>query len=128
MSKPRSRILSMLAFAAFVISTSACASASRGGSRERGDLIEVQIINDLIPPRTVTVSVKPAQGGSRTVLGSVAPSQSQTFHYRLGVTGQDYVFTAEDPAREETTSRPVPLSLEDIVVWSLRNNQLELRG
>ncbi len=122
MSRPRSRVFLTLAM---LLLAGACASA--GGKRERGSAIEVQIINDLIPPRSVTVEIAPAQGGNRAVLGSVAPSQSHSFSYRPPVTGTDYVVTAEDPEGHTITSRTFPLGSNDIVVWSLRNNQLELR-
>lgn len=127
MGEPRSRALRLFVVGVFVLILSACASTGGGGTRERGAPITVQVINDLIPPRMVTVSVRPANGGSRRVLGSVPPSQSGSFRYRLGVTGQEYVFTSTDPDGKETTSRSVPLDLEDVVVWSLRSNQLELR-
>jgi hypothetical protein len=89
--------------------------------------VEVQVINDLIPPREVTVSISPSQGGTRVVLGSVAPSQQRSFRYRPRVTGMDYVLKALDAAGQDITSRSVPLVVDDIVVWSLRNNQVELR-
>ncbi len=123
MSRPRLHVF--LSALELILLLGACASP--GGSRGRGPLIEVQVVNDLIPPRSVTIEITAAQGGHRAVLGSIAPSRDGHFGYRLPVTGADYVFKATDPEGNEITSRVVALGADDIVVWSLRNNRLELR-
>ncbi len=103
------------------------ACASSGRQEGRGALVQVQVINDLIPPRSVTVEISPSQGGSRIVLGSVSPTADHTFRYSPPVTGTDYVITAVNAERNRITSRAFPIRVGDVVVWSLRNNELDLR-
>ena len=123
MSRPRPHFF--LSALALILLFGACTSL--GGKRGRGPLIEVQVVNDLTPPRSVTIEIATAEGGRRAVLGSIGPSRDGHFGYRLPVTGADYVFKATDAGGKEITSRVVALGENDIVVWSLRNNRLELR-
>jgi hypothetical protein len=87
----------------------------------------VQVINDLIPPRLVTVEIAAAQGGSRRVLGSVAPSQTRSFNYAPTVPGAEYIITSKDSEGHEIKSATFPLQTDETVVWSLRHNQLVRR-
>lgn len=118
----RSRLARGVALAALSL-VAACAS---GGTRTGGTpdpVVRLQVQNDLVPPRAVTVRAVSA-GGPRSTLGTVSAGRTSVVEYEQpGFQGM-YYFIAEVDGGPEIRSRTVTLRDGAELLWSLQTNTL----
>lgn len=95
------------------------------GSRAGPAAIVVRITNDLVPRVSLTVWMTSA-AGTRTVLGGVAPGQTETLHFRDASYAGRYLLVAQAANGREFNSTPFALAPGASVTWSVRNNTLRV--
>jgi hypothetical protein len=93
-----------------VFATAACATGRRGAD---GEAVQVRVINDLTPPTSLTVWMVPATG-VRTMLGTVAPSETKVLRFEQSPVAIQYRLVGEMTAGNPVASRP--FSLADVAV------------
>lgn len=86
--------------------------------------MRVEVRNNLVPPRSVTVRVVSTAGG-RGLLGAVSPGQTSVLDYEQpGFQGQ-YHFLAEVDGGRTIRSTSVLLGDGSTLIWTLQNNTLQ---
>lgn len=83
----------------------------------------VQVNNDLIPSTVVTVWAIP-DVGSRQMLGTVSPGDSETLRFDAGTATREYRLRARTTAGAEIVSTPFSLAAGEGVEWSLNSNMV----
>lgn len=102
-------------------------SACAAGTRQRGvaaDEVIVEVVNDLVPGRAITVRLHSSLRG-RALLGSVSPMQTARLRYRSPSLSGQFRLEAEG-AGGDMFSDYFSLAPGEQVVWSLRNNTVRL--
>lgn len=103
----------------------ACAAGGAPGSgkRPRQPEIRLEVRNNLVPARSVTIRAVSAVG-SRALLGAVSPGQTTVLEYtQPGFQGQ-YHFLAEVDGGATIRSTPMILADGVRLVWTLQTNAL----
>lgn len=117
---------SRLARGATLVALSLLAACASGGTRTGGTpdpAMRLQVQNDLVPPRGVTVRAVSA-GGPRSMLGTVSAGRTTVLEYEQpGFQGM-YYFIAEVDGGPDIQSRSVILREGAELVWSLQTNTL----
>ncbi|HEY0153485.1 MAG TPA: hypothetical protein VGB92_15870 [Longimicrobium sp.] len=114
----------LLAFA-MILAAGACASTSGGGQagaageRQRGVSIEIENTGTLSGDLTVYVV---GLGGSRQLLGSVAPNRNATLEYRGPVIGGQYRLLARPNGGRDILSNPFSFGGATTIRWNLQSN------
>ncbi len=86
--------------------------------------VQVEVVNDLIPPTSLSIWVVPSIGG-RDMLGSVPPGATRTLGYNMVTASGEYRLQGETTAGDEIWSNPFILSESDAtVVWDLSANSI----
>ncbi len=83
----------------------------------------IQVNNDLIPSTVVTVWIIP-DVGSRQMLGTVSPGDSETLRFDAGATTREYRLRARTTAGAEIVSTPFSLAAGQAVEWNLNSNMV----
>ncbi|UCC83794.1 MAG: hypothetical protein JSW46_02350 [Gemmatimonadota bacterium] len=112
----------------------ACASTggAAGGEVEEGveatgDEVTVQVVNDMVPGRTIVVWVETVpQRVSRRRLGSVPPNATRDFKFSPRARDIDHQLTAEIEGGGSETSLPFSLLGVSGVRWALSNPTVSL--
>jgi hypothetical protein len=124
----RGAALGHLALLAALAGVAGCASGGSTGTA-RHDLVQIEVRNDLVPGRGVTVRLV-SQSDSRFLLGSVSPGQTRSFRLRRpGLRGSHH-FTADPDggaivSGQTITSQTVALAPgRTALVWRLSTNFL----
>lgn len=100
------------------------ACATGGGADRQGEhRILVEVTNDLVPPRTVTVQLRASDRVTRT-LGTVGAGETRIFTYREGLLTGAYRMTARVDEGSQFASETFALFPNAQVWWSLRRNDL----
>ncbi|MBW3654948.1 MAG: hypothetical protein KY444_02500 [Gemmatimonadetes bacterium] len=100
-----------------------CAAREPGTRRPANAEVQLEVRNDLVPPRGVTVRAVSA-AGARTLLGAVSAGQTARLEYEQpGFQGQ-YYFLAEVDGGATVRSTRINLADGARLVWSLQNNTL----
>ena len=114
----------LLAFAMILVA-GACASTQGGGQagaageRQRGVAIEIENTGTLSGDLTVYVV---GLGGSRQLLGSVAPNRNATLEYRGPVIGGQYRLLARPNGGRDILSNPFSFGGATTIRWNLQSN------
>lgn len=100
--------------------------AAGGWSRSQrvsGDEVVVEVQNDLVPARSVTVWMI-SEAGPRTLLGSVPAGQTRILRFRQQAFNGAYRLSTGSGRRQQdgTVSTPFTLSAGALLVWSVRPN------
>lgn len=108
-------------------SSAACASAPTDAEQDAEADVVVRVQNNQIPPTAVTVSVIEPGAGEDTLLGTVAPNQSEDFRYdpadfRTGT----FRLRATGTAGEEILSEPFTLTAATAVEWDVVNDDVDV--
>ncbi|HET7274912.1 MAG TPA: hypothetical protein VFI91_07010 [Longimicrobiaceae bacterium] len=107
-----------------VLAVSGCASAGAGSATE-GDLA-VRVVNDIIPPTSLTIWMVPTTGG-RDMIGVVPPGATRTLDYNLVTASGEYRIQGETTGGEELWSYPFVLSDSDTLVeWDVSANSITI--
>jgi len=103
----------------------ACAAggASRSGRNPPRPEIQLEVRNNLVPARSVTIRAVSAVG-SRSLLGAVSPGQTTVVEYEQPAFQGQYYFLAEVDGGATIRSTPVMLSDGTRLVWTLQTNAL----
>jgi hypothetical protein len=101
-----------------MLTFSACASS---GSTIQREPVTIRVVNDLIPGELATVYTVP-EAGVRDLLGSVGPSQTNTFQF-MPLVGR-HRLVARVGAGTEVISQPFFATGEDAWQWSMQMNTL----
>lgn len=109
------------AFALLLVFSTACASAVRGGNGSEAVFLEVR--NDLVPPRAVTIRIM-SSSGTRRLVGAVSPGQTRVFRIREPNFVGTYRLVAELDGGGQVISPPASFSPDESIVWTLRSNLL----
>ena len=114
----------LLAFAMILVA-GACASASGGGQagaageRQRGVSIVIENTGTLSSDLTVYVV---GVGGSRQLLGSVAPNRNATLEYRGPMVGGQYRLLGRPNGGRDIQSNPFSFSGATTIRWNIQSN------
>ncbi len=110
-----------------VLTLAGCASG--GSQEEAGDVdpaltggITVQVQNRINPPVSLTIFLRNARIGQRT-LGSVSPNRTRSFNVDMEIFGSDeFNMVAQPPGGSEIVSTPFRISPGVTVNWRLPEN------
>ncbi len=102
----------------------ACAAGARP-SRVQSPEVTIQIVNDLNPPRQVTVRLL-SQTGQRSLLGSLGAGETRTFRHRDAAYHGQYRLVAEGGASGDVSSTSFALSPGTRVVWQVQTNSVRV--
>ena len=113
----------LLAFAMLLVA-GACASASGGqagaaGERGRGVTIVIENTGTLSSDLTVYVV---GVGGSRQLLGSVAPNRNATPEYRGPMVGGQYRLLGRPNGGRDIQSNPFSFTGATTIRWNIQSN------
>lgn len=113
-----------MALALLLVFSAACASAVRG-DRVSGEEMLLEVHNNLVPGKPVTVRAV-SSSGARLLVGAVSPNQTRVLRLRQPNFVGSYRFVAEVDGSGQFVSTPVILSPGLRVVWTLRTNLLRI--
>ena len=99
------------------------ACATGGGAERPSHQIVVEVSNDLVPRRAVTVQMLASDRISRT-LGTVGAGETRRFSFRERLLGGAYRMTARIDQGNEMVSAEFALFPNAQVFWELRRNDL----
>jgi len=121
----KARLVRGVALAVLPLLAACAAGGAPGSGRQQSRRPEVQleVRNNLVPARSVTVRAVSAIG-SRSLLGAVSPGQTAVLDYEQpGFQGR-YFFLAEVDGGATVRSTPVMLADGTRLVWTLQTNTL----
>lgn len=105
------------------LALAACSSAGGGGGETGmpsagGNGVAIQVMNDVVPPTSVTVWIVP-ETGSRRRLGTISPNGQQTFNFNPTLTSMEHRLVAEATGGDDRSSNPFILEGVQSVQWSV---------
>jgi hypothetical protein len=116
---PLRRFAAALALLLSTALAGACATFGQGGAPTESQ-VTVRVENNLIPPTSLTIYAI-TDRGTRRLLGSVNPSDTQTLHFEAGPGGQ-YRILARTTGGREILSNPVNVSGGEGIRWDVQAN------
>ncbi|MFN2421990.1 MAG: hypothetical protein ABR527_11580 [Gemmatimonadota bacterium] len=99
------------------------ACATGVGAERPAHQIVVEVVNDLVPPRSVTIQMLASDRVTRT-LGTVGAGETRRFSFRERLLGGAYRMTARIDQGNEMASEVFTLFPNAHVFWDLRRNLL----
>ena len=92
----------------------------------KGEVVDVEVNNDLSVPTHITVYVV-TDVGSRQMIGTVSPGRTARLSYRAGVITGNYRLAATVASQTQgdyLVSNAVALTGGETITWEIRNNVL----
>lgn len=111
------RILVIMAAFALV----ACAPKKQPEDVSLSPSVTLEVTNSTTPPVQVTVFIKSATGGRRT-LGTVSPSRTERFTYAPTNASETFNFIAQVPGGRTLTSQGFTLVNVQTATWDMQSN------
>jgi hypothetical protein len=99
------------------------ACATGDGTERPAHQIVVEVVNDLVPPRPVTVQMLASERVTRT-FGTVGAGETRRFSFRERLLGGAYRMTARIDQGNEMISAEFALFPNAQIFWELRRNDL----
>ena len=108
-----------------MLAVTACATAQNSGTQRQ---LEVRILNNLIPPHTMTVYLVP-RSGIEYNLGDVIGSGTHVLRYRgLGLQGEYQLLARITGSNRAVASNILVMDRVRSIEWDLQRNYVEVTG
>lgn len=111
--------------AVLLLIVAACAAGTRKSGAGMGDEAFLEVRNDLVPGRSITVRAV-SSSGARVLIGTLSPNQTRVLRFQQPNFAGSYRFVAELDGSGQIGSNPIALTPGDRIVWMLRNNLLRI--
>lgn len=119
-------VLLVLATVALPLLAACAAGAAPDGPMVGGN-VGVEVRNDLVPARSLTVRLVSSRG-RRVLLGSVAPGQTEVLHVREPNYNGSFRLIAEMSGGGEVASNVFSLEANGRLIWQVRANIVRFSG
>jgi hypothetical protein len=125
----KTRMLRSSVVIALTVALAACASSGTSGGEgaggASGDAVTVRIVNDLVPPATITVWMVP-ETGARRRLGTVTPNGEETLSFAPGIRSMEHRLVAEATGGSDRTSNPFTLTGVAGLRWNVSSPNVSI--